>query len=127
MLERLQFVRGSKEDFSAMLHASNKSNQWVRKFRDYDCYEKILGTEKLHDTVAKTKCKTLLQFLVSIVIAKIWLVQVDIEDDYECRKYVKIQNIAICKAFVALIEMNLQLPNCWNLAGNVVWCELFQV
>uniref|UniRef100_A0A915C1V1 N-acetyltransferase domain-containing protein n=1 Tax=Parascaris univalens TaxID=6257 RepID=A0A915C1V1_PARUN len=55
LLERLQFVRGSKEDFSAMLHASNQSNQWVRKFRDYDCYEKILGTEKLHDTVAKTK------------------------------------------------------------------------
>ncbi|VDM44219.1 unnamed protein product [Toxocara canis] len=38
-----------------MLRASNESNQWVRKFRDYDCYEKMLGADKLHDTVAKTK------------------------------------------------------------------------
>ncbi|VDK57099.1 unnamed protein product [Anisakis simplex] len=55
VLERLQFVSGTKEDFASMVQASYESDHWVRKFRDYDCYRKMFGDEKIHYIVAKTK------------------------------------------------------------------------
>ncbi|EJW72589.1 hypothetical protein WUBG_16506, partial [Wuchereria bancrofti] len=49
------YARGGKEDFVSLVNASNESNGWIRKYRDYDCYQKMLGPTKLHDIAARTK------------------------------------------------------------------------
>ncbi|KAL4002000.1 Acetyltransferase (GNAT) family protein [Acanthocheilonema viteae] len=49
------YARGGKEDFVSLVNASNETNGWTRKYRDYDCYRKMLGPTKLHDIAARTK------------------------------------------------------------------------
>ncbi|VDK87014.1 unnamed protein product, partial [Litomosoides sigmodontis] len=49
------YTRGGKEDFVSLVNASNETNGWTRKYRDYDCYRKMLGPVKLHDAAARTK------------------------------------------------------------------------
>uniref|UniRef100_A0A1I7W5P3 N-acetyltransferase domain-containing protein n=1 Tax=Loa loa TaxID=7209 RepID=A0A1I7W5P3_LOALO len=49
------YTRGGKEDFVSFINASNETNGWTGKYRDYDCYRKMLGPAKLHDVAARTK------------------------------------------------------------------------
>ncbi|CAG9529848.1 unnamed protein product [Cercopithifilaria johnstoni] len=49
------YARGGKEDFVSLINASNETDGWIRKYRDYDCYRKMLGPTKLHDVAARTK------------------------------------------------------------------------
>ncbi|VDP24188.1 unnamed protein product [Onchocerca flexuosa] len=49
------YARGEKQDFVSLVNASNETNGWTRKYRDYDCYRKMLGPTKLHDIAARTK------------------------------------------------------------------------
>uniref|UniRef100_A0A8R1Y4Y6 N-acetyltransferase domain-containing protein n=1 Tax=Onchocerca volvulus TaxID=6282 RepID=A0A8R1Y4Y6_ONCVO len=49
------YARGGKQDFVSLVNASNETDGWTRKYRDYDCYRKMLGPTKLHDIAARTK------------------------------------------------------------------------
>lgn len=49
------YARGGKEDFVSLINASYETNGWIRKYRDYDCYRKMLGPTKLHDIAARTR------------------------------------------------------------------------
>lgn len=49
------YARGGKEDFVSLINAANETNGWTRKYRDYDCYRKMLEPAKLHDIAARTK------------------------------------------------------------------------
>ncbi|VDM98545.1 unnamed protein product [Thelazia callipaeda] len=53
--ETVSYLPGSKEDFVSLINASNESDGWVRKYRDYDCYQKMLAPGKLHFVSARTK------------------------------------------------------------------------
>uniref|UniRef100_A0A915PQ16 N-acetyltransferase domain-containing protein n=1 Tax=Setaria digitata TaxID=48799 RepID=A0A915PQ16_9BILA len=53
--ETVLYIPGGKEDFVSLINASNETNGWIRKYRDYDCYRKMLGPKKLHDVAARTK------------------------------------------------------------------------
>uniref|UniRef100_A0A0R3RM68 N-acetyltransferase domain-containing protein n=1 Tax=Elaeophora elaphi TaxID=1147741 RepID=A0A0R3RM68_9BILA len=55
MTSEIVYARGGKEDFVSLVNASNETNGWTRKYRDYDCYRKMLGPTKLHDISARTR------------------------------------------------------------------------
>lgn len=53
--ETVLYVPGEKEDYVSLVNASYDSEGWLHKYRDYDCYKKMLNAEKLHYTAARTK------------------------------------------------------------------------
>uniref|UniRef100_A0A0N5AD12 N-acetyltransferase domain-containing protein n=1 Tax=Syphacia muris TaxID=451379 RepID=A0A0N5AD12_9BILA len=55
--DSVEIVDGSKDDFSSMIYETAEENiGWLRKFRDYDCYEKMQADGfKFHHYAAKTK------------------------------------------------------------------------
>lgn len=52
----IEISRGNKEDFISMIDETGQMAGWMRKFRDYDCYQKMQGAHfQMHHYVAKTK------------------------------------------------------------------------
>ncbi|VDM47270.1 unnamed protein product [Toxocara canis] len=54
-MEDIILCEGTKEDYIECGNASRKSDKWIVCPEDYDAYVALIGIDKMHHVVAKTK------------------------------------------------------------------------
>lgn len=53
--EEIIYAPVGKDDFVTFTNVSYETNGWLGKYRDYECYRKMLGPTKLHGIALRTK------------------------------------------------------------------------